>query len=645
MHRERPSSLGPYVIEGELGRGGMGVVYHGVRRDTGEPAALKTIAVGNDHTLMMLRREIRALARLEHPGIVRILDHGVEGGLPWYAMALIEGTSLRGFVDASSAGLPTLPMNEHGETDQPTRHPEPPAYENLQRSLVIVQRLCEALAYLHSHGLVHRDLKPDNVMVTGEGDPVIVDFGLAARFPGTAGRDTLEVDQAIVGTPAYIAPEQASGDFVDSRADIFAVGRMLYELITGHRFSGDLNLPLPEPPSSRADGIPPELDDLVLSMVQPGLDRRCSHAEDVAAALSTLTGVAHQPSEAPLHLLRPPLVGRHVELETLAAALPHPEGSGSLILMGGETGVGKTRLAMELGILGRSRRIQVLTATGAPPESAAASSGAGHLQPIFEEILDRCRAGGESTAQRILQDRAPILRAMIPGLAPYGLEETIPDLGSWDSRLRLLRAVFETLAALSREKPHLLILDDLQWADELSLSFLHYLLNSAVIDSHPILILALFRTDDHDGRLDALCEHPRAHQIRLAGLPASQVSDMVHRMLGARDLPREIVDSVSQASDGNAFYVAEYLHAAVDQGILTRSRGGLEAGTAGATDRRSVQPPGAGPTAPGRRRFDLPRRVGRSRRPRPGVRRLDPGPTPGARHRRCARRYPRSGPN
>jgi serine/threonine protein kinase len=150
---EADSTIGPYHIARVLGRGGMGVVYAGTHTATGVCAAVKTVVAPKAHTLLQIRREIEALARLRHPGVVRILDYGVERGRPWYAMELLDH--------------PTLAENA----------PERPRDEKLG----LVERLCETLAYVHGEGSVHGDLKPRNVLITERSLPVLVDFGLVAH--------------------------------------------------------------------------------------------------------------------------------------------------------------------------------------------------------------------------------------------------------------------------------------------------------------------------------------------------------------------------------------------------------------------------------------------------------------------------------
>ena len=206
-----PRRFGPYTAAGVLGAGGMGVVYRAVHTTSGERVALKTVAVGSEHELASIRREIHTLRRLRHPGVVRIVAEGVCDGVPWYAMDLLEGETLRTRLERLSArdlGGPPGPLD-------------------------LLLRTAEVLAFVHSEGVVHGDLKPENIFLRPGDRPVLVDFGLAWRVPGPLGREVLEDLSRVTGTPAYMAPEQIRGEPIDARADLYALGCILFELLAG----------------------------------------------------------------------------------------------------------------------------------------------------------------------------------------------------------------------------------------------------------------------------------------------------------------------------------------------------------------------------------------------------------------------------
>ena len=232
--------------------------------------ALKTVLGAHSDTIGHLRREIHAIRQLRHPGVVRIFDDGVQRGVPWYAMELIDGPPLtqRLRQDLSDDLPTTVKTGELGPTAlRAPRQGVRQLPSDFPRLLALMYRLCRVLAYIHGKGIVHRDLKPQNVIVRADDRPVLMDFGLVTHFRG-AGRELLSGDASVSGTLLYLAPEQARGDFVDARADLYAFGVMLYEIVTGHRpvevssFQEMLaqQHAKPAPPSQRVRDVPKVLE-------------------------------------------------------------------------------------------------------------------------------------------------------------------------------------------------------------------------------------------------------------------------------------------------------------------------------------------------------------------------------------------------
>ncbi len=209
-----------YDLLEPIGRGGMGVVFKARQRALGRLVALKQIRAGLDadpSELLRFQTEAEAAARLAHPNIVRVFDVGVQDGSPYIAMELVEGNSLAQRLGAG-----------------PLQPPE---------AAVLVEKLARALDHAHVHGVVHRDLKPANILLTADLTPRIVDFGLV-KFEGAA---ALTQTGAIIGTPRYMAPEQSVGGPAGYAVDIYALGVILYECLTGSPpFDADTPLELIE---------------------------------------------------------------------------------------------------------------------------------------------------------------------------------------------------------------------------------------------------------------------------------------------------------------------------------------------------------------------------------------------------------------
>ena len=255
------SLLGPYRLEVVIGRGGMGTVYRALHLELKRSVAIKVLPpeLARDPVLVdRFRREARALARLDHGGVVRIHDLGSHGPHHYLVMEEVEGPNLRGL------------MQEGGLA---------PA-----RALWIAAAVCDALQYAHAQHLVHRDIKPENILVTTEGIPKLVDFGLARVLRGETELMQLTRTDMLMGTFSYMAPEQQRSADVDHRADLYSVGVVLYEMLTG-----DLPVGSFSPPSSKAS-VSPEVDALVMRSLSPAPDERQQSAAELASELRAALG-------------------------------------------------------------------------------------------------------------------------------------------------------------------------------------------------------------------------------------------------------------------------------------------------------------------------------------------------------------------
>ncbi|MGB0330610.1 MAG: serine/threonine-protein kinase, partial [Planctomycetota bacterium] len=250
------AELDDYELLESLGRGGMGAVFRARQMKLDREVAIKVLLPPSGEVegwSERFQREAQALARLVHPGIVTVHDFGQGEDLAWIVMELVDGADLR-------------QMLEEG------RLPEAEA-------LAIVPALCEALQYAHDQGVVHRDIKPENVLFDRFGRVKLVDFGLA-KLSGDAGSPQLTRTDQAMGTPRYMAPEQLERPReVDHRADLFSLGVVFYEMLTGHVPAGVV-----EPPSQVA-GVDAGIDGVVLSTLEREPDRRPQSAADIERQL------------------------------------------------------------------------------------------------------------------------------------------------------------------------------------------------------------------------------------------------------------------------------------------------------------------------------------------------------------------------
>jgi len=278
--RERlQTTLGSaYTLERELGGGGMSRVFVADETSLGRKVVVKVLPpdLAAGVSVDRFKREIQVAARLQHPHIVPVLSAGETDGLPFYTMPFVEGASLRARLSQGALPIP--------------------------ETVGVLKEVARALAYAHEHGVVHRDIKPDNVLLSG-GSAVVTDFGIAkalsaSRMEG-AGSATLTALGTSLGTPAYMAPEQAAGDpSTNHRADIYAFGCMAYEMLCGEQpFHGRTPHKLmaahmgerPQPIDARRPDTPPVLAQLVMQCLEKEPDHRPQLASDVARVLESIT--------------------------------------------------------------------------------------------------------------------------------------------------------------------------------------------------------------------------------------------------------------------------------------------------------------------------------------------------------------------
>jgi eukaryotic-like serine/threonine-protein kinase len=575
---ENPTHIGPYRVLHELGRGGMGVVYRAARED-GPELALKMPSKDLSQVFGALRREIHALGRLRHPGVVRILDEGVEQGVPWYAMELLHGQSLDHALDldaaASEKTAEALDIRDGAYGRAVPQRANVRA--DLPRALTLMYRLARVLAYVHSRGIVHRDLKPGNVFVRSGDRPVLVDFGLVAHFQALTGREVLEVTGRPTGTALYVAPEQARGELVDARADLYSFGIMLYEIIAGRPpFDGNSVSDIfrkhihdqPVRPSALVHDVPPLLEQLILRLLEKKRSARLGYAEDVAKLLVEAGAVpdAEPDSATTPYLYRPDIVGRRETIDATNALIRNTrKGEGAFLMLGGVSGIGKTSVAAILAREATLMHVRVITG-----ESVSGGGAPLHpLQALLRDIADRCR-GHRDVFERVLGPRLPVLRDLEPSLAAldHDAQPIAPEIAS----RRLFSDLAETLAAFAREQPLLLILDDLQWADEVTMRFLASL-GPDFFAGLPLVILGTYRVDESGPELRALVASAHVTNVPLERLDDNSVAEIVRSMLAAPDAPPGFLQFLATQTEGNPFFVAEYLRSAVAEHLLFRESG------------------------------------------------------------------------
>jgi tetratricopeptide (TPR) repeat protein len=537
-----------YRIDAELGQGGMGVVYRA--RDTllDRDVAVKVLSdsrLGTEGRARLLH-EARASAKLNHPNIVAVYDAGEyspsEGSgqpQPFIVLELAEGESLY------------------------SRRPQ-----DLDETLSVAGQLGAALDHAHSHGIVHRDLKPENVLVTADGEAKLMDFGLARPVASR-----ISSEGTIAGTVFYLAPEQALGGEVDGRADLYALGVMLYELTTGHLpFTADdpvavisqhLHAPV-VPPRAHDEGIPSALDALIVGLMSKQPEDRPASAREVLHALERLDQPEAEVAvlgELSLldRIVRGRLVGRTRELDEATAYWGRAaSGEGHVLLISGEPGIGKTRLAREL-----ATRVEV--SGGRVLVGECYAEGGAPYAPVAQIIQAALNlsdlTGLPPLVLADLVTLAPGLRSRFPDVPPN------PQLDPESEQQRLFESVVEFCNTLTESAPLMMLLDDAHWADSGTLFLLRHLARR--LRHRRVLIVATYREVEldearpfHQVLLD-LNRERLGVRLKLSRLSREQTHDMLAAMF-AEEITPDFLEGIYRETEGNPFFIEEVCKALIE---------------------------------------------------------------------------------
>lgn len=547
-----------YELLNQIGQGGMGVVYRALDRLNGEVVALKQVRVPGTHldpatetndlktnTLRLsLAQEFRILAMLRHPYIVSVLDYGFDRQLhPYYTMSYIQNAqNLKEYAEGKSEA----------------------------EKIALLQQVLQALHYLHRRSVIHRDLKPDNVLVTPTGLVQVMDFGLALTAPQRK-------DGEFAGTMAYMSPESVQRGEASIQSDLWSLGIVAYELFAGvHPFAGSQSAMLYQMLSRDPDtsSISTEMGLWVRQLLQRDPDDRPQSAYHALQRLCKLAGLP-LPTETDAvresFLKASDFVGREDELDTLLRVMRQTRaGNSAYFLVGGESGVGKTRLVDELRTQALVEGVQVLR--------GQAVAGAGLPFQVWRPIVRQLLLYIE------VDDRqAAILKEVVPDIAER-LNRVVPDappLAGQAKQERTVNAIVDFFKRLAQ--PTLLILEDMQWTNE-SLLPLQQMLK--VKEQLPrLLVVATYRDDERASLPD---EAPGSTVMHLRPLTQRTIAMLSVAMLGEVGEQDDLVQLLQDQTEGNTFFMVEIVKslaeeagglANVGRATLTRRvlTGGMEA--------------------------------------------------------------------
>ena len=558
-----------YDIVHKLGQGGMAEVYEAVDIRTKHHVALKFLLpqhTSDPAARTRFIREAKTGMQLNHPNIVKVLDTGEHNGQPYIVMELIRGKTLNTIMRKKKLPLSWI--------------------------IAIGQQIADALVAAHKLGIVHRDISPRNIMLY-KNKVKVMDFGLAKVMDTT----TLTSDHAILGTFYYMSPEQAVGDAIDSRSDIFSLGVLLYQMLTGRQpFRGEhagaiIHALLYTEPARICDidqELPSEVEQVVFKALQKKPDNRYQSALDMESDLwkldevlsgKTVTLIASDITLEEVFEkhrgIYSALIGRDRELQHLQGYMTKMlNGKGSAVFVSGEAGIGKSRLAWELGHDAKKRGVRYLMGkcvqhTGIP------------YQPIVESLRQYFADKGvhdTRTLEKYLRNQTRHLRYRKDIVAALVLRQSFKDLNIINKE-QLWDTVSEIIKMIAEDRPAVMHFDDLHWADAQTLDMLTSITQS-IVDTR-VLVIGTFRPEDIAEKkhpLQRLLKRKETktlfHEIPLHRLDRTGTKNIITSVFENFRFTKDFAESIYQETEGNPLFILEVLKLLRDENIITRHNGG-----------------------------------------------------------------------
>ena len=512
----------------------MGEVYRVLDLKQGRKCALKILNEMMDaQAVCRFHREFQVLSRFQNPRLVRTYTWGFAEGRPYFTMEYLPGKTLEKII-ADHALLAQF-LTPH--------------------FFDLIQQIAEGLTYVHAQGMVHRDLKPSNIMVLeteGGIETTILDLGLA-KFRHLHSTSITQSGAAI-GTAKYMSPEQGKGLWVDHRSDLYSLGIILYEMLTGAPpFSGQNPVSVilkhireSPPPMGEADvEVPEQTQQMVLKLLAKEPVDRFQSAEEVVRTLPLEFVLPDdEQRDVPMKVMRPQFVGRESEMKTLRAMLRDVQaGEQRVVLVSGEAGVGKSRLVEEL--LGDARVYDFLSLKSAGREEGG---------QIYGALIDAFRQ---------------VKTTDLVGRVPDSLET---------DKFSVMERWLQVLKSLRQRQPIVLCLEDIQWLDELTLEFLQYALRDP--EPCPFLLCLTCRRSNLEPLAEEIenfihsNEQAGATQIQLKNLSQEASGYLAASMLGERSIPRDALQTLFRETGGQPLFVVEAMRALVNADVVRQNVSG-----------------------------------------------------------------------
>jgi eukaryotic-like serine/threonine-protein kinase len=561
-----------FHVTSRLGEGAMGVVYRALDREKNEEVAIKTLRDLDADGLLRFKNEFRSIQNLQHANLISLGELVEASGRWFFTMELVDGCDFYSWVRPRRRREDTLPApvpqsNDFLAATQPawiSSLGPAPAFDE-ERLRAAMAQLAQGVAALHRAGFVHRDIKPSNVLVSREGRVVLLDFGFVT--PAREGSS-----DRIVGTAAYMSPEQAASISVSTASDWYAVGVMLYEALTGRTPIDGTPIEIlmgkqhriPVPPSQVVAGVPVDLEELCLELLRVRPEDRPGEKEILRRLGAPATPAS---SSLSLDLSRSLFVGRERELAELDAAVAaYRAGKTVSVFVHGESGIGKSALVREFTrrLAERDGGILILSSSCYERESVPYKAFDGVIDALSRHLSQLPDVDAAMAVPLHITPVAqvfPVLRrSEVFARAVRPLASTLEPA---ELRLRMFAGLRELFSRLASRQPVVILVDDFQWADADSLALLRELVRRP--EAPHIMLVATVRSGSErrapgSGSQALELGTDRTEHIHLGGLSSADARTLA-RKLAEHVAPglTGVVDAVVDDSGGHPLYIDEML--------------------------------------------------------------------------------------
>ncbi len=567
-----------YRLIDKIGQGGMGEVYKAEDTKLGRFVAIKFLP--EDATLDVvanrrLLKEAQSASALNHPNIVTIYSLEETDGQCFIVMEYVEGQTLKAAIERGGA-LPLTTL------------------------LGLGIEVADALSAAHAIGLIHRDVKSANILITPRGHAKVLDFGLAKMMrrephefdPEAATLTNLTGAGAILGTAAYMSPEQSRGEVLDARSDIFSLGCVLYEAATrALPFYGPSTLAVmhaiaavePAPPSRVRPELPREFDLIIERALAKDRERRYVSASEMGQSLLSLrasltkawSGVPIVYDSDLVDRAGATFVGRDAEVDKLDSFLKQAiEGTGRVVFITGEPGIGKTSLSDQFLRRARRQYPGLLVCRGRCVEQYG--TGEAYL-PFLDALGALLSEPGRERIAAILRVYAPTWVLELPtAFASSGSLEALQQDTIGATKERMLREMGDALGMLAGSSPLVLLLEDLHWADPSSIDLLRHLCQR--IGSQRLLIAGTFRPEDIErtnhplkGYKAEMQAHKLCEEVALGSLSRGQIAEYLEVTFSPNDFPSEFTSLIYDKTEGHPLFATSLLQYLAERGDIAKS--------------------------------------------------------------------------